>query len=212
MVHRREPDAAVVTLQQTDSVVFDGEHEDSVLDREGHGDLARAAVSHHVRQRLGGDPVGGCLARWSDLRKGADLNGDVEPRNTHAVRSQGDGTTQPEVVHTRWTQAFTDVTHLGDRLRDAFTRAVQEPLGGCVSDEAARRLHLQPHSGERRPEAVVQLPSETPSLSLAGGDEGLSASLELLVELQCCQCRGGLVGDMSQDLGVPRVESALARA
>ena len=56
-------------------------------------------------------------------------------------------------------------------------------------------------------DAVVQLAPEPPPLLLAGRHQGLPAALELLVELQRRERRGGLVGDAPR-ISASRVEPA----
>ena len=108
------------------------------------------------------------------------------------------------------TQAVDEAAHLVDGLADAVHRRDLEQPGHGVVHQRLRGLDLQPQTGQRRAQAVVQVTTQALPFGLARGDELLTTALQLAVQLQRRHGGRHLGRDGPDDRGVARVQLGLA--
>ena len=89
---------------------------------------------------------------------------------------------EPELVERRWPQPVDEAAHIGQRHADVAAKLVEQlpRTLGIRPERRGRGLGAQADRGQRRPEAVMQVPPEPTALLLAGDDEPLPRPREIV--------------------------------
>ncbi len=178
-----------------------------------HPAVAGAGVPDGVGDRLDHDAVGGDL-------DGGRQRGQVVT-GVHAGRQAGPGgqpldglgarACQAELVQGGRAQPFDQAPDIDHGAADLLAEVVQL-AGGAVAarrEQRPRGLGLQRQPGQRRADAVVQVPAQPAPFFLPGQDEALPRALQVLAEQPRVQRAAELPGQVVHQPFLGRAQRAI---